>query len=240
MPTANPKISAYVPPHIFDRFRKFQEECKLSMSQAVAVILSEYFQLDLEVGDDASLPSGLLAKKLAAIEETLSTLGSSQSESIGELHHRINSLIEKDDQLEQRLAAIEQLKKSNAQSYTQPKQLSFIDSDQGLSQVKSSETATDTNDVVSKSLGDIQISSFQPLTSKLLASRLGVAPPVISVNKKRMFEVNFYGWLQQKDPDRIRWEWVGKPKNPSKGYLPSSDTSPELLGKLRHWLDKNQ
>jgi hypothetical protein len=43
MPTDNPKISLYVPQQVFDRFKSFQEERKLSMSQAGIVILAEYF-----------------------------------------------------------------------------------------------------------------------------------------------------------------------------------------------------
>lgn len=45
MPTDNPKISLYVPQQIYDRFKEFQEERKLSMSQAGIVILAEYFGL---------------------------------------------------------------------------------------------------------------------------------------------------------------------------------------------------
>ncbi len=46
MPTDNPKISLYVPQAIYDRFKKFQEERDLSMSQAGIVILAEYFGLE--------------------------------------------------------------------------------------------------------------------------------------------------------------------------------------------------
>lgn len=46
MPTDNPKISLYVPQQVFDRFKSFQEEKKLSMSQAGIVILAEYFGLE--------------------------------------------------------------------------------------------------------------------------------------------------------------------------------------------------
>lgn len=45
MPTDNPKISLYVPQQIYDRFKLFQEEQSLSMSQAGIVILAEYFGL---------------------------------------------------------------------------------------------------------------------------------------------------------------------------------------------------
>ena len=46
MPTDNPKISLYVPQQIYDRFKTFQEERKLSMSQAGIVILAEYFGIE--------------------------------------------------------------------------------------------------------------------------------------------------------------------------------------------------
>lgn len=46
MPTDNPKISLYVPQQIYDRFKSFQEERKLSMSQAGIVVLAEYFGME--------------------------------------------------------------------------------------------------------------------------------------------------------------------------------------------------
>ena len=45
MPTENPKISGYVPQSIYNRFKQFQEEQKLPMSQVVTLILAEYFGL---------------------------------------------------------------------------------------------------------------------------------------------------------------------------------------------------
>lgn len=53
MPTDNPKISLYVPQQIYDRFKSFQEERKLSMSQAGIVILAEYFGLEETVKEIA-------------------------------------------------------------------------------------------------------------------------------------------------------------------------------------------
>ena len=45
MPTDKPKLSAYIPQSVYDRFKQFQDERQLPMSQAVAVILVEYFGL---------------------------------------------------------------------------------------------------------------------------------------------------------------------------------------------------
>lgn len=59
MPTENPKISLYVPQQVYDRFKEFQEEQKLSMSQAGIVILAEYFGLkDVVTETTSKLPVG--------------------------------------------------------------------------------------------------------------------------------------------------------------------------------------
>lgn len=55
MPTNNPKISLYVPQQIYDRFKKFQQEQNLSMSQTGIVILSQYFGMTETI---KSLPIG--------------------------------------------------------------------------------------------------------------------------------------------------------------------------------------
>jgi hypothetical protein len=43
MPTDNPKISAYVPQPVYDRFEEFYKNAGLSMSQAATLILAERF-----------------------------------------------------------------------------------------------------------------------------------------------------------------------------------------------------
>ena len=59
MPTDNPKISGYVPQQIYDRFKQYQQEQQLTMSQAVIVILAEYFGLEETIKETTSgLPIG--------------------------------------------------------------------------------------------------------------------------------------------------------------------------------------
>lgn len=48
MATKNPKISAYVPPVIYKKLKQFQNKEEITMSQAIVVILSEYFALKQE------------------------------------------------------------------------------------------------------------------------------------------------------------------------------------------------
>lgn len=68
MSTNNPKVSAYIPQHIYDSFKSFYEQRGISMSQAVAVIFAEYFGLDSAV-DQKSSTSGLLVERVGLLEQ---------------------------------------------------------------------------------------------------------------------------------------------------------------------------
>ena len=54
MPTDNPKISGYVPQQLYDRFKEYQQENDLSMSQAVILILAEYFGIEETIKNNTS------------------------------------------------------------------------------------------------------------------------------------------------------------------------------------------
>ncbi len=75
MPTKNPKVSAYISQHIFDRFQSFCQEKGMSMSQATAVVFAGYFEIEPEVNH----LSGLLADRIKDLELKLSELSSSSS-----------------------------------------------------------------------------------------------------------------------------------------------------------------
>jgi hypothetical protein len=64
MPTNNPKVSAYIPQGVFDRFQLFCKEKEISMSQAVAVIFTEYFEIEPQVNSSG----GLLLDRIKDLE----------------------------------------------------------------------------------------------------------------------------------------------------------------------------
>jgi len=88
MPTDNPKVSGYIPQHVYDRFKTFCEERGISMSQAVAVIFAEYFGLDLLVKQSSST-SGLLVERVGLLEQELADLRELVENHL-ELHGAIN------------------------------------------------------------------------------------------------------------------------------------------------------
>jgi len=82
---------------------------------------------------------------------------------------------------------------------------------------------------------------LQSINSKLLAVRLKLnsASAIASAKfKHKTNEIKFYEWLQEKDPDKIRWE-EGIANDRVKSWIPAKDTSIELLRKLEEWLTAN-
>lgn len=73
MPTENPKVSAYVPQTLKDRLKEFREERDISESQAVIIILAEYFQMPEVLGRslEGSSVGGVTLARMEAIEERL-------------------------------------------------------------------------------------------------------------------------------------------------------------------------
>jgi deoxyribodipyrimidine photolyase-like uncharacterized protein len=76
MPTENPKISLYVPQHIYDRFMEYKEESGLSMSQAGTVLLAEYFGLEETIKDitEGVTIGGVTLDRVERIEQELKEL----------------------------------------------------------------------------------------------------------------------------------------------------------------------
>lgn len=79
MPTDNPKISSYVPQQIYDHFKEYQKQNKLTMSQTVIVILAEYFGLK-ETLKETNSSSPIGGVTLSAFEELQKRLEKVESE----------------------------------------------------------------------------------------------------------------------------------------------------------------
>jgi hypothetical protein len=73
MPTENPKISAYVPQIIYDRFKEFKEERKLSFSQAAIELFAEYFGINLAENPTKEFTGGL-PDRVSQLEQIVADL----------------------------------------------------------------------------------------------------------------------------------------------------------------------
>lgn len=94
MPTDNPKVSAYVPQRLKDRLSDFRTERSVSESQAVTIILAEYFGLpqmvksseaDTEVG-------GVTVSRVESLENAISTISKELSQLRQQVDFKIGRL----------------------------------------------------------------------------------------------------------------------------------------------------
>jgi len=70
MPTENRRVATYLPKEIDDRFKAFIAERELKGdSQALIIILSEFFQVSQEVTHQNSLPNLEFQKRIEVLEE---------------------------------------------------------------------------------------------------------------------------------------------------------------------------
>lgn len=83
MPTDNPKVSGYVPKAVYDRLIQFKDERGVSISQAVTVVLAEYFGVDHFV-DQVSL-GGVTLAQIDKLEQKLTDF-------IESVNHRFQKL----------------------------------------------------------------------------------------------------------------------------------------------------
>lgn len=84
MPTDNPKVSGYVPQAIYDCLIKFKDEKGISISQAVTVVLAEYFGIKTEVDAPVAV-GGVTLARLEALEKQVAQLLSHQEMSAHDL-----------------------------------------------------------------------------------------------------------------------------------------------------------
>lgn len=240
MPTNNPKVSGYVPQHIYDCFKSFCDERSLSMSQAVVLILSERFELDVQVGQ-GSPSSSLLSEKLAQLEEQVSSLSSLQGTPVSELLSKVDFLTGRISTLEERLSALEQPKAIQPSPRTEAgsnhRQLDFIPTEPSSPSIEGTSLSVDLSELQSSSSSGLP-KVLEPLTGKFLSmKRFGKSQGRISQWKKKNDPEAFYRWTKTCDPDSIGWKFV---EEPVEGYLPADELSDELLGRLLEWIEDNK
>jgi hypothetical protein len=94
MPTDNPKVSAYVPQLIKDRVTQFRQEQGISESQAVTIILAEYFGLNqlLVRSPGESAVGGVTLARMEATEQRLTTLTQTLEDRFRQLEEAIAAI----------------------------------------------------------------------------------------------------------------------------------------------------
>jgi hypothetical protein len=195
MPTNNPKVSAYVPQHIFDRFKSFYEERKLSMSQAVTIIFSDYFQVSQTVEHSSRLLDNSEKQRLEALEQKVSSISELHSNLISELQERLVNLSEEFRRKEQ--------EKGELLSGTDDSLPLFPDF-----KPEEIETSTSSSDsgIESELLVETEDKgNLQPLSERALVRRLHKGS-ALGYHRKNSPDT-LLEWIKSKDPDGLGWEY---------------------------------
>lgn len=262
MSTTNPKISAYIPQHLYDAFVSFCTRKEVSMSKGVALLFSEYFGIDYSANSLGEFQS--VAKRLQDLEERLCVLPSSlESELLG----RIDDLSSQVFALNKRLEAVEH--SSSVSELLVSQQTSDIDDLVGSEQLtaldgfvdnevykdncdrSNNQTLEQPDEVQSKSLDNVtynQISlaltiqesdeSLNKIDGDLLARRIGVTVGTLKNKKSKLTNQEFTKWTAAKDTDQI--PWVAVKSGSRVHYEPAIDLEGELLSRLQKWITKNR
>ena len=226
MPTTNPKISLYVPQQIYDHFKEFQVEQKLSMSQAGIVILAEYFGLK---------------ETIKEITEG-TTVGGVTLAEFQELKNRLFELEKKVNFKYTTSSSLDKLEVEQKKSTSKP---SKIES-QSLDKTLDKNLETQSTKLKGEQLELLSDREIELISKELLAKRLGLKNSGSLSNKRREIYKNnnpdsdseFYIWSQKKDFDGIGWKPVKQ--NNRIEYIPVGELSNELLSKLQKWIAKNE
>ena len=209
MPTKKPKISSYVPQQIYDHFLEFQEERDLSMSQAVMVILAEYF----------------------GIEETIKEI--TEGTTVGGV------TLAEFQQLKQKVVELENAFLSDKNKIVEQNKTTGEPPIENETEPKRSTSELPKNGLKKDSKSEFTLSPHPNLkkvsvSTKILALRLGVKVNSISSAKAKKDEQGFSEWSREKDPDNVTW--IPQTK---RTFVNKETLSDELLSKLQKWIIDN-
>lgn len=223
MPTDNPKISLYVPKQIFDRFKSFQEERKLSMSQAGIVIIAEYFGIEETIKEitEGTTIGGVTLAEFEQLKQKVAEL-------------EILAILDRDQKVEQKVTKSELpiVKNQNIDKMLDENK-SF---DQKLEIVKNKNNPSQLKLINEKT---------NSISAELLAKRLGIRNYRSIDNKRNLIYKNnnlnsdekFIEWTRKKDFDSIGWKPVKEQKKIN--YVVANELDSELLGRLNKWITNN-
>lgn len=260
MPTDNPKISAYVPQLVYDTFKQFQDERGISMSQAVIVILAEYFGIQQELKEfiEGSVVGGVTLSRIEEIEQSIEQLtlmfhenNSLKSELDSSLLSNLNNLIDKVPRIEERLDQLEYWKDESKKF---DERLEKLKESPVINEVKEETNIQQKQESLEKSSEKSQLELIGSLLSELggnlpievidiitplnaitLSQRIFCHKDTIARYKKSKSTQEFIEWTKEKDSDNIGW----LPNPEGKGFIPESSTSSELLSRLQVWIENN-
>lgn len=254
MVTKNPKISAYVPQIINERFEEFKKERNIaSSSQAIAEILAEYFGISL-ADNSIKCTTGSLFGRLEQLEQSLFEL----KQYCVDLSNKVDTIQTTGILLQPNLDNKIPISDGELPVSTPEESTNGLLGDSGseiednrlnngsipselksdLPDLQSYQIETSVTLDHSNTLGSLPSESNIKLNYSLLVERLGGTEAYLKNKKSTSSPEQFTEWTTKRDPDKIGWKSVKEGRNLY--FIPASDLSDEQKANLQDWWSKNQ
>jgi hypothetical protein len=240
MPTENPKISAYVPQAVYDRFKQYQEESGLSMSQAAINIFAQFLGVEVEVSGDVTKIGGVtpgrfqdLIQEVQDLTQEVQNLKVQLEEVLSKVDYLNSTNKPQDDTVEH-----EENKSELPKPIDKPIEVEPISEEKEIEVVHKDQPENDTDRPQLILQGEL-LNELPFLSGRDLALRLNVSTSKLTVTKSEKLLDDFIDWSKEKDPDQVGWSYKPKAKGRGVDYLPSSELSDELKSKLLRWIKGN-
>lgn len=267
MGTKNPKVSAYVPQALKDRLDKFiKERNDIPESQAVNIILAEYFGMTEVLGRLPQGGGGVTLVRMEALERRLadfSELVEHRLQELGEAISRLGELPVNREVVQQEHWADKQvdglLSEPNSSSQKdnlgiqegtdtvenelstngKPQENQITESTKGL---QGEPPIDNTNHTQIPLILDVEERDKQTvrIDVDLLARRVRMTSGSLrnKKSKDKLTDQQFAEWTADKDIDKISWRAVKEGKRVY--YEPATPLKDELLDELVKWIQKNR
>lgn len=229
MSTDKPKVSAYVPQSVKDSLVAFHKERNISESQAVTIILAEYFGLQSQID---RLPNG-------------SVVGGVTLAEFQELKEKVEYLVSIISSLQSNLPSILNINHdAQASNENEKPPVEVNESEQVLDTPNNTKEPQpiETQEPDSKPFYNLLGEPLYKLVSGrvLSAQRFKLGKDTVAGKKKSLLDKDsldsFIKWTKGVDPDKIAWEPSG---NPVKGYVPVGELTSEQQSSLLKWMEEH-
>jgi hypothetical protein len=193
MPTDKHRIAAYLPKEIDEKFQVFKQEREVGDSQALILLMSEYFGVSQQMTYSSDSP---LVRQVEELSSLLSELKVELSTKIGE--ERIGEL---------KSELLSELKNSSSLSKFESNSSKQLDID---GEIVGTKEKVKKPRVRSKNPKFNQVpDGVSSLTATQLEERLGVKKLTVGKRKYSLKDnpSRFIEWSKDKDPDGYGWEF---------------------------------
>lgn len=245
MSTKNEKVSAYLPPHIHEKFELYKNDNNLgSSSKALISIIAQFLSIESSIKTTGITLNEFqdLKAEVNKLKELFTIFNENNDfifkEPLSILLNRLPEIVKNIDDFSSEFDNLKN--KYEKLEYQLNKYSIDCQSDQLDIEKSKEEIVKEDLSILTPSFPSSPLSILPSITLSVtgyqLARRLDVNKDIPAGKKKTISRDKFYEWSKEKDIDEIGW--IPDPTG-AKGYIPKDELESELLKKLQEWIEQD-